>query len=407
MAALGMSLQTMDTLPGPADTGQYPRGLVTRKQFHPPSTVPNSGELRRSDRKRQRREARAGLWAVSKLVRPARCGRVVVGNEVAVHQVPNGDALRGAVTGLETCGSIWACPVCSAHIRQERASEIAAGTTQHLQRGGGALLGVFTVPHQRGDRLDTLMNGMTAAWASLSKGAPWQRIRERFGIVGMVRAWEATDGANGWHPHFNVLLFTDRPLSAGECLQLETVLHDRWSRMVQRRGLGEPSSAHGVNLQVVNDAETVGRYAAKVQEETVGLEVARGDLKDPRSRDRWLPFEILYAAAQGESWALNRWWEYERATHGRKCFTWTRGMRELLELGEEREDGEIVEDHGTSDETLLGYLTAATWALVCSVPGGDHLVLTAAESSSCKASAWAAVLSVIDQLQTERRVGYG
>ena len=395
------------TLPGPTDTGEDPRGLVTRKQRNPPSTVPNSAELRRSDRKRQRREARAGLWSVSKLVRPARCGRVVVGNEVAVHQVPNGDALRGAVTGLETCGSVWACPVCSAHIRQERASEIAAGTTQHLQRGGGALLGVFTVPHHRGDDLGTLLDGMTAAWRSVCRGAPWKRIRERFGIVGMVKAWEVTFGANGFHPHFNALVFTERPLTETEVLQLESVLHDRWSRMVQRRGLGEPSSAHGVSVQLVNDAESVGRYTAKVQEETIGLEVARGDLKDPRSRDRWLPFEILYAAAQGEAWALNAWWEYERATHGHKCFTWTQGMRELLELGEEREDGEIVEDHGTSDETLLGYLSAVAWSVVCSVPGGDHRVLSAAESSRCKDTAWAAVLSVIDQLETERRVGYG
>ena len=139
------------------------------------------------------------------------CGAVPIGSQVEIRS-KDGSAYY---CGLETCGNVWLCPVCSAKIHHRRADELRDALSAWEAAGHAATLVTITVPHDLGDRLSTLIATERAAWKRVTAGAAWQRLKKRLGIAGHVIALEFTWGdANGWHPHYHVLLVHDRNLDA-------------------------------------------------------------------------------------------------------------------------------------------------------------------------------------------------
>jgi hypothetical protein len=72
-----------------------------------------------------RRGARMNLRALAaadpdKPERQRNCGVAPVGSQVEI-RIKDGSAYY---SGLETCGNVWLCPVCSAKIHHRRASEL-------------------------------------------------------------------------------------------------------------------------------------------------------------------------------------------------------------------------------------------------------------------------------------------
>ena len=369
----------------------------------PPPTMQNSASLGPlpveapdADLKRQARWVRRRVMRrVSKVRRMTACGRSVRHGVAGVHRVEGDDGSRGSVAGVMVCGSIWSCPVCSAHIRAARARELADAIAKHHGRGGSLLMVVLTLRHHRGELLDDLVDGLQAALSATFRGAPWARWRDRLGILGRVTTREVTwGGDNGWHPHANLLMFLERPLTAAEAEEFDLWLSERWRSMVVRQGLQEPNDRRGCVLEVVGNDEAAGIYVGKLQESmSVPLEMTWVEAK--RSGGL-MPFDILDAAGDGEAEALSLWWEYEAATHGRQCMTWSPGLRDRLELGEEQTEEEIVAEHETSEETLLVTLTARDWHAVCDA-GLDLEVVRAAEHPLGREVAREAVLAVVDE----------
>lgn len=277
------------------------------------------------------------------------------------------------------CASIWLCPVCSAHVRFVRSLEIAEACRRHLEAGGGLLFLTLTLRHHRGERLEALLDGLLNAHRGTFRGPPWRRQLERYGIVGRIRSTETTWGtANGWHPHLHSILFTEEPMAQPEVDRLGAWLGERWQTMVSKRGLQLPDLEHGSVLELVERGDAIGQYVAKVQEaSSLPMEVARGDLKRGRL-GRLVPFDLLERATTGEAEWLVRWWEYEEATHGRRCIEWSRGLRDRLGLGEEQTDEQLVADDSTDEDSLLCVLANEEWAAVCAA-GMDALLLEAAE----------------------------
>ena len=55
--------------------------------------------------------------------------------------------------GLQTCGSVWVCPVCGAKVVERRRGEIQQAMAQHRACGGEVHLLTLTAPHTRFDVL--------------------------------------------------------------------------------------------------------------------------------------------------------------------------------------------------------------------------------------------------------------
>lgn len=300
------------------------------------------------------------------------------------------------VMGVSRCGSSSSCPVCTPTIRDQRAREVEEGVANHLAAGGGALFVTLTQPHAPGDDLARLIASNQTAWTHTREGGKWSRFKKAHGIVGQIKAVEATYGdANGWHPHLHVILLTAAPVGPKERRQVWGWILDQWSMGLARSGRTPGNRRHleryGVDVRSVTSseeaAEALGRYVTKIKEGwSIGQEVARGDVKghgDARrvvrdgqvveSSGRWHPFELLAAAVEdGDSWAGDRWDEWDRGMKGVASVTWSPGLKARLGV-EDLSDEELV---SVAADEIAAYvdIPADEWrAYVLARRGGELL----------------------------------
>jgi hypothetical protein len=316
---------------------------------------------------------------------------------VSVVLGPDGASLNGT----QTCGSVWSCPVCSATIRQGRAVEVEAAARVHLDQGGSLVFVTLTVPHDRADGLRPLLDTIADGWKAVTQSRSYRRVRKVHRLEA-IRAVEVTYGRNGWHPHVHVLLFVGAQLDQVEADELRDGIGSAWRRFVVAQGWRAPSDDHGVRWQPVTmtaGADALARYLTKVQdgfgkERSVGMEMARGDLKRGRKTSR-TPFELLEAADLGDRGAMVLWHEFEQATKGRRALTWSHGMKRRLRLSE-------VADEDIAGAAVPGEVVAEfserEWLLVIRYEARAR-VLTAAEDRGT-----AGVFEVVAAL--ERRAAY-
>ena len=319
---------------------------ITTTCVTPPSAEERQavGRLTRWQRQNVARELLPGERVCS-------CMRHMLGNSVDV--MYSGHVGSAHYKGLMTCGSVWVCPVCAAKITERRRQELS----QALEGGEYHLvLATFTFQHSRADGLRELRDYLNDAYRRVIRGAPWQRVRARYGLVGYVGAQEITHGANGWHPHKHVLYICDRELSASEVDAFQSWVSARFERFLAKMGR-YASSIHGVQVQAGGDA--LARYVSKwgLVEELTKSPVKSG--KGGRS-----PFELLDAFAAGDVQAGALFREYAEAMKGSKQLTWSDGLRELLAAGEELSDLELAKLEEEEAEVLVS-LTRDQWRVIC------------------------------------------
>ena len=289
--------------------------------------------------------------------------------------------------GVQTCGSIWSCPICGAKIRNGRAIEISEFAGEWIKRGNSVYMVTLTSPHDLGMALAALLLLIAAAFRSVISGRPWIRLRDELAIAGTIRALEVTHGERGSHPHLHVLLFV-----WGEVEVLAPVhlyFQDDGGFIVsvcqdcgKRSGRGKaackcggpryrpPSDLHGVKVEKCYSAADAAMYVVKTQDgKNPGNEMARSDMKTGRPGHR-MPFEILEAAGTGEKAELELWHEYEKATFRHQAITWSPALRKLQKEwlnAEEKTDDELAAEV-VDGEVVVDVSTSALAAIVC-IPG--------------------------------------
>jgi hypothetical protein len=346
------------------------------------------------DRERRRREARqrryalrAGLWQLSSLSSVKGCARNVLrdaGHASLVLQ----DGKAG-FEGLQLCSSIWACPCCSARIRQGRAVEVETAGVRHLNDGGALLFVTLTLPHDVQDPLARSLDAVLNGWREVQQRKGWKQLTARLGLVGFIRATEVTytpadEGGSGWHPHLHLLLFLEREVGLDSLEDLYGKLHDYWAHAITRRGFRAPGGGGvGVNVRVVEGrtgnsaAGQLAAYLTKVQDAygeswNVGSEMLRGDLKNGRRSASLTPFDLAAQAlglavdAHGERVPARPdraqlWHEFERASKGRRAIYWSKGLRARYATPEVPDEQlpEVVTD--PASVVVVATFTAQQW----------------------------------------------
>lgn len=360
-----------------------------------------AGTDARTAKQRERRRHRYALGEFlhehSSVPRVRRCGfrRSSVRSDVAV-KVADG---VGHFSGLQLCGSISACPVCGAKIRERRASEIRQAGDRWLSDdelvlkrpagkglvtlpvGRSLLFLTLTMPHDAGDALEATWDTIGDGWRHLLSGRQGQALGSTFGVVGKVTAREVTwSPANGWHPHLHVLLFLDRVLEDDELVALRGNLFSRWSKFMTMRGWRAPHERFGVDLQRVEQAGALGDYLVKAtgvggDEWGVGRELTRADLKRGSSGSV-TPWELLgLAMRDGDCGALGLWQTWERVARGRQIITWSAGLKACVSVVELTDDEVVDEDQGGEVVAMIG---RPLWAWVCRQRGVRAGILDAA-----------------------------
>ncbi|MCX4547253.1 hypothetical protein [Streptomyces sp. NBC_01565] len=416
--------------------------------------------------------------------------------------------------GLQSCHSVWACPICQARIRAARAVELERAALAWLKAGHGLYMATLTVPHWEHVRLasrvmdghkcagkrsctcrckcpvlapkkgakkppctckcptdpgqlarvveawrgvqggtwwvgrDVIRDGVPAAWPKgtaarreleadgrytrrqeydeqgrlVGPATVWQQgFRDRWGIVGTTRTIEITWGANGWHSHAHVLIWTEDPATDHHAELIEQELYDRWAQRCKAVGLPTPARGEirksdgkrvgkGVDVTAATreKADALGRYVVKLQEGgALAMEMTRADLKVARGQKGKTALELAAYAAAGNQQAIDLWHEFEFATRGVQCLTWSRGLRErlapLVEL-DEREDNEIPEEEVAETPEAPSLLIArdAWWRAIVPVYGARADILHAAEVGGLPGA-----IAVLDGLGLVHGTDYG
>jgi hypothetical protein len=287
-------------------------------------------------------------WKDIGFKRQAGCGRMVCGEQAEARVTFGDNGPNAYLVGVSSCGSVWACAVCSAKIRTRRQMEVEQIGALHLAAGGSFAMITLTVRHTFANSLAELLDAQAFAWRTIQRDRRWMRLRKgdergpRGGLIGKngdgpllgtIRAKEVTQGlrhgvdGSGWHPHDHILLLW----RDGEDHEADTAwIADRWADLIDSRLQLRPDS-HGYHYLSMG-AESV-KYVTKIANET-----ARGDLK-AGSRQVWGIFDAL---ADGELWACDAFVEYHAATKGKAAIQMSRGLRDHFGLAPALTDEEIV-----------------------------------------------------------------
>lgn len=399
----------------------------------PPKIVAPETEVRQS--------RRAGRWAARGVVRALldgdrltarqtrarECGRTcrdAAGVSVKVTVGADGSRSAG-FAGLSSCGSVWACPVCSATIANARQQEIAGAVAEWTRRGGRVVMHTTTMRHRKGQALTMLWDALTAAKHAMLSGGGWQAEQRVYGSpfvrtiavgrragetvcevrVPTIALTEVTHGANGWHVHLHTLLFVSGAVTEDDVPDLRAGLFGRWCASLEAAKLQPEDKDHGCETHLVTGraaAEALGQYFAKNVYVPVGsddvrsisLEMARGDMKSARYGNR-TPFGILGGLVAVTStgdlhgMSLTRlerdtaiWHEWEAGSAGRKQIAWSVGLRAYLNraLPVEVSDQELVDVDLGGDEVAA--VPALTWAAILRARAGCSLLVAFERSTA-------------------------
>lgn len=305
---------------------------------------------------------------------------------------------RAHYYGLCRCGSVWECPVDAQAVAMERCEEVRTALERHRAAGGGDYLATFTTPHDLGDALHPMRRHVARGWQFVISGAPWQRIRKRYGLD-YIRAHEVTCGPNGWHPHLHVVLLTSRPLTDAQRAELTAFLLRRWQRAILRpqkdTGTQYRIPLAGVGVKLVH--ATRDDYIAKL-----GLadELSQGVAKRGHD-DHRTGFQVLrdvwrVDGANKRDVAL--WCEYGQAMRGARQLTWSRGLRARCKLPAEQTDLAIVTADDADPEPLTIYdFSPADWDDVLAPDVGLRLRVLAIVEQLPPQPAAAQILALLDR----------
>lgn len=273
--------------------------------------------------------------------------------------------------GLQTCGSVWACPVCAAKISERRRVELKAATDAHIAAGGMVYLLTLTNAHHFGDDLGDLLAGQAKALSAFNGDRASRKLFAEMGCIGQIRAAEVTHGRlrrvnNGWHPHFHILLFAAPGVDLGAFQQAFSA---RWISACLRAGLKRPSLEHGVKL---DNGEFAADYAAKW-----GLdhEMTKGHIK--KANDGETPFDLLRAyLGNCDKQAGALFIQFAEAFKGKRQLYWSPGLKKHFQIGEMTD--EELANQQDDKAVLLGQITLEQWRHICKVEART-LILELAE----------------------------
>lgn len=264
----------------------------------------------------------------------------------------NADSESSGFKNLQTCDS-YSCPVCANKRAEQDRRKLSAAMAQAQRKGYHVIMVTFTLSHLVCSTLSATREGLARSYDAVFSGGWYQNLKDEYGIVGKIKAWESTYGRNGWHPHIHMLMFLEYDLSPEQIAGFKKFVSKRYLKALERRGF-HASFQHGVDVRTAESdiADYIAKFGKEPQNKTWGAdsEIARIPAKKAHI-DGLTPFQLL-AAADGDKDELQRlrvihkgatddelktlagnlYVEYFKAMKRNPRIVWSDGLKELLEL---------------------------------------------------------------------------
>jgi hypothetical protein len=263
------------------------------------------------------------------------------------------EAGHGFYKGLQTCGSVWDCPVCSAKISVRRTDEVRQAADRWAELGGNLFMLTATVSHDLGDSLKEVSKVLTDALRFVKSGAPWQRIEAKYLLEGSITATEPKFNLNhGWHYHKHLMFFTRLPV--GSNLDgLRKWVWKRYESYLNRHGF---HSFEGIGIDITEVQASKDFKSDYITKWSLAMELTGSYAKYGAGISS---FDLLDLPELSE-----RWIEYSRAMFGKRQLTWSNGLRDLLLLGQDKTDEELAAEEKYQDAEIVWEIPIATWKVI-------------------------------------------
>jgi hypothetical protein len=259
---------------------------------------------------------------------------------------------RFGFTGLQCCGSVHGCPMCASKIALQREKEIRIACLKAHSEGLWVCMLTLTHPHQKYDllqgQLDSLLGykeedgkRVNGALQHFKNSKTWRRLV----LVGHISKFEATYGANGWHPHYHLILFIDpKKLIKSRSMRCfsEMLLHEEWERSCVRVGFDLPKWGVGLQLVKADNPVDIAGYVSKMGSWDFAKEMTKDQAKQSK-KDGSTPWQLLRKSMVGCEKSGRLFVEYVDCTKGVRSLVWSRGLKDRFGINKVS-DKEAFED---------------------------------------------------------------
>lgn len=292
------------------------------------------------------------------------CHRFLVPDKTFVNVMYSPLVGKAHYKNLMHCDSVWVCAVCASKITERRREELTAALapTKYIP-----ILITYTLRHNAGDSLKSLLEAALSAFRHLKSGVGWQAFRHAYGWVGSIRSLETTHGDNGWHPHIHELALLDITLIEDDFEKFVIFLKQRWN-MTLLRHKRDASWDYGVDVRTAR--EDIAEYVAKFGHQpvvtgwTIEAELTKAPVKRGKGEHGRSPQQLLADSAMGDEIASRLYIEYASCIKGKKQLVWSKGLRELLGLGRYEPTDSDLAGESTAEAFILAQLTKAQWDVI-------------------------------------------
>lgn len=325
------------------------------------------------------------------------CMRTIAPYKATVEIAKRDGNNKAHYRNLIVCSRIWQCPVCAATITEDRRKELTVAIAKSDLH---PVLISFTLQHNKHHKLTDSLKALLDAYRAYKSGRAWQQFAGEYFCVGSVKALEVTYGENGWHAHIHELALLEIPITPTVEHALNTFVKKRWQQSVQAQGR-DASWTRGADVRT--DNHEITEYVAKFGRLPKGTKwtIEHELTKSPSKKGRIggsTPMQLLVDYGAGDKKAGALFCEYVRAFKGKHQLQWSKGLRQLLGLGEELTDAELTEREAAQGK-VLATLTRAQWKIVLSC--GCRAELLAVASNSDEETLFQYIAAILDTQQAE------
>lgn len=311
-----------------------------------------------------------------------------------------------ALGNLQTCGSVWACPVCAPRIAAERGKEIQKALDWGKQNGLIPVMLTLTARHTGEMSLDHIKTRFRAAWRFFTKARSWRRFRAAYQVEHTITAREvlyAWQSGNGWHYHMHSLLFIRRDVVRDAIeTDMQADLRPDWLAALQKHEL-DAIDEYGLNVTAHGDVP--GKYLAKLginpgaAVTDARYEISGAGNKQGRSGvniwtllERSARRDSAGNPTKGAKLAEKCYLEYITTMQGDNWITWSQGFKALVGVDEQPDEQLAETDDEPAAQDWLR-LEPEQWYPVAKTREYAGLLSVAAQTRSKSA-----VLAFIDEL---------
>lgn len=286
---------------------------------------------------------------------------------------------RANYAGLQTCGSIWACPVCASREAADKGDFILKALQWGKRANKKAFMLTLTARHNRYMPLEELETKFKAAWQTFTAHRSWRKLKRELGIEHWIAAIEAPYGENGWHYHKHVLLFADFDMLKEEKTQADFVT--LWMQCLAIHGLEAlPERAAKVTTGAAVGDTYLTKCGITVTETNGRLEYEMTGAQNKDSKNQW---ELLEMSYYGNMRAGELFIEFVSHMSGKNFLTTSHGLGDLVaaeELAAAEEQTADDESAAAEDMTDFAEISPYWWDVVRAARSMSSVLKVAAKT---------------------------